>query len=44
MVSSGLTSVNPIKPTQFDPTPSDRAVNIIDWIARLPSETENGVL
>ena len=34
----------PIKPTQFEPIPSDQAVNIIDWIARLPSETANGVL
>jgi hypothetical protein len=33
-----------MKLTQFEPTPSDEAVNIIDWIARLPSETENGFL
>jgi hypothetical protein len=39
-----LTSVNPWKPTQFEPTPSDHAVKIIDWIARLASETENIVL
>ena len=27
-----------------EPTPSDQAVKIIDWIARLASETENIVL
>ena len=30
MPRSGLTSSKPIKPTQFEPTPSDHAVNIID--------------
>ena len=39
-----LTSSNPRKPTQFEPTLSDQAVKIIDWIARLASETENIVL
>jgi len=27
------------KPTQLDATPSDQAVRIIDWMARLASET-----
>lgn len=32
------------KPAQFEPTPSAHAVRIIDWTARLASETPNGLL
>src|SRR5256712_8778572 len=39
MPRSGFTSVNPRNPTQFEPTLSDHAVRIIDWIARLASDT-----
>lgn len=35
MPKSDLTSVNPRKPTQFEPTPSDHAVKIIDWLILL---------
>src|SRR2546425_3344116 len=44
MSSNALTFSSPPKPTQFEPTLSAHAVNSMDWIARLASETANRVL
>jgi len=44
MFKSDFTSSNPRKPTQFEPIPSEHVVKIIDWIARLASDTANFVL
>ena len=37
--SSRWTSGSGPNPTQFEPTPSDQAVRIMFWIARLASDT-----
>jgi len=39
MSSSALALSSPPKPTQFEPTPSAHAASIIDWMARLASDT-----
>src|SRR6267142_2674392 len=44
MSSSAFTLSSPLKPTQFEPTPSAQAVSSMDWMARLASETANRVL
>ncbi len=36
--SASISGIRP-KPIQLDPTPSDHAVRIMFWTARLPSET-----
>src|SRR5438445_13296209 len=43
-VEQRLDFLEPPKPTQFEPTLSAHAVNSMDWIARLASETANRVL
>jgi hypothetical protein len=39
MPSNGLTASRPWKPAQFEATPRDYAARIIDWIARLASDS-----
>ena len=43
MPRMGFAPSRPPKPAQFEPMPSDQAVRIIDWTARLASETAKSV-